>query len=266
MTVPVKPTTFAGAALTALLALSAPAAGNVLAENSQSPAGAPAQVQPAPQQSPPPAAPPMAAPVVPPQPPAAANRPGFLYQLKVWWDDSAAFFDPNSKDAHGKADDPSKHTDGAGKGTADAARDGTKGAATTPPDTMKSAVEAPKGAATATQDAMKSAVEATKSAATTAADAMKGAMEATKNAATAIVRLPNTRVVDLHETCAKAPNGGSDCAAAAVNGCRGKGFSTGNPLDVRTAENCDAKPLQGGNISRPIACATETVVIRAVCQ
>ena len=116
---------------------------------------------------------------------------------------------------------------------------------------------------------MKSAVEATKGAAATATgaatDAMKGAVEVTKNAATAIVRLPNTRVVELHETCARAPNGGSDCAAAAANGCRAKGFSGGNPLDTRTAEKCDPKPPQPGQMPG-LRCASETVVIRAVCQ
>jgi hypothetical protein len=129
---------------------------------------------------------------------------------------------------------------------------------TTTQDAMKSAVEATKGAAS-------SAVEATKGAASTATDAMKGAVEATKNAATTIVRLPNTRVIQVSEVCARAPNGGSDCATAAANGCRAKGFNGGTPLDVRTASRCDPKPPQAGQMAS-VQCSPESVVTRAVCQ
>jgi hypothetical protein len=237
------------------LALAATVAGDALAQDhnnqadSQAPAAAPAQS--APQSLAPALASPQssttAAPLVPP-PPDTANRPGFLHQLKVWWDDSVAVFDSKSKDAHATADDPNKKADDAGRGATDAAKD------------------AAKNAATATQDAMKNAVEATKGAASTATDAMKGAMEATKNAATAIVRLPNTRLVDVLETCARAPNGAADCAAAAANGCRTKGFNGGTPLDVRTAAKCDTKPPQAAGQLPGVQCGPETVVIRAVCQ
>jgi hypothetical protein len=257
---------FGGAAVVALpaiallaVALLATAAGNAFAEDA-----APAQTAPppsAPAAPSPPAAPTAAAPAVPPQS-ASAERPGFLHQLKVWWDGSIAVFDNKSKDTHGGVDDPDKKPDDDAKGATNAA----KSAVTATQDAMKNAVEATKGAATTATDAMKGAVEATKGAASTATDAMKGAVEVTKNAATAIARLPGTRVVDVHETCARAPNGAPDCAAAAANGCRGKGFNTGNPVDVRTAEKCDTKPLQGGNLAKPLACGTETVVIRAVCQ
>jgi hypothetical protein len=206
-----------------------------------------------------------------PQPPAPApgsaqpepaGRPGFLHQLRVWWDDSLALFDTKSsetkssdtksfdtrsKDARGAGEDANKKPDDTGKGAADVAKD------------------AANNAAAVTQDAMKNAVEATKGAATTATDAMKGAMEVTKNAASAIARLPNTRVIDVHETCGRAPNGASDCAAAAANGCRAKGFTAGTPLDSRTAEKCDPKPPQAGQ-PPGMRCAAETVVIRAVCQ
>jgi len=196
-----------------------------------------------------------------PQPPAPAtagpaqadqaNRPGFLHQLRVWWDDSIALFDIRSKEARVGADDANKKIDDTGRGATDASKDAAKNAA-------------------ATGDAMKNAVEATKGAAATATgaatDAMKGAVEATKNAATAIVRLPNTRMVELRETCARAPNGGADCAAAAANGCRAKGFSGGNPLDTRTAEKCDPKPSAQPGQMPGVRCASETVVIRAVCQ
>jgi hypothetical protein len=226
---------------------------------------APAQPTPQPPSGGAPGAPPSVAtaPSVPAQP-QAINRPGFLYQLKAWWDDSVALFDrkndSKSKDAHNATGEANQKPD--------------DGGATTTPGSAAVATEAAKGAAqsaaTATQDAVKSAVEATKGAASTATDAMKGAMEATKNAATVIVRLPNTRVVELHETCARAPNGGADCAAAAANGCRAKGFTGGTPLDTRTGAACDTKPpdtrqLQAGQ-TPAVHCASEAVVTRAVCQ
>ena len=234
-----KPTSLCGAALVALLAVALPivASGSAVAQGTQAPAAAAAPAQPAP---------PPAAPATPSPPPA--YKPAFLHQLKVWWDDSIAVFDTKGKDTPGKADDLNRKSDDAAKSAVDAAKDATKSAATT------------------TQDAMKNAVEATKGAATTATDAMKNAMEATENAATAIVRLPGTRIVDVHETCARAPNGAPDCAAAAASGCRGKGFNTGNPLDVRTAEKCDTTALQAGHLPGQRECAVETVVIRAVCQ
>jgi hypothetical protein len=254
-----KQTSVYGVAIAALFAasltLAATVAGDACAEgyNNQGSGQAPSAAAPA-QSAPQPPAPAAgsaqpptgAAPLVSTQT-QPANRPGFLHQLKVWWDDSVAVFDSRSKDAHATADDPNKKADDAGRGATHAAKD------------------AAKNAATATQDAMKNAVEATKGAASTATDAMKGAMEATKNAATAIVRLPNTRLVDVRETCVRAPNGASDCAAAAATGCRAKGFSGGNPLDTRTAEKCDTKPSQAGQMPG-VQCARETVVIRAVCQ
>jgi hypothetical protein len=187
-----------------------------------------------------------AAPLVPPQPaaPTVADNPGVLHQLRTWWDNTIAVFTP-------KHDDAGSAASGGNTGGGSAV-DASKGATATATDAMKSAVEATK--------------EATKDAASTAADAMKGAVEATKNAADAIARLPGLRVVDLRETCARAPNGAPDCATAAVNGCRGKGFSTGSPLEVRTAQVCNTKPLQSGNLEKPIGCGSEAVVIRAMCQ
>lgn len=235
------------ALVAASLALVATVAGDAHAQDrnnlpdGQAPnAAAPAQAAPQPP-----------APAVAAPPPDQANRPGFLHQLRVWWDNSIALFDVKSKEARVGADDAGKKPDDTARGSTDAAKDATKSAAAATGDAMKSAVEATKGAAATATGA--------------ATDAMKGAVEVTKNAATAIVRLPNTRVVELHETCVRAPNGGSDCAAAAANGCRAKGFSGGNPLDTRTAEKCDPKPPQPGQMPG-LRCASETVVIRAVCQ
>jgi hypothetical protein len=201
---------------------------------------------------------PAATPLVPAQPPAA-YKPGFLHELKVWWNNSLAVFDGN----RGKTVDPNKKPDQPASGAQPAAADAAKDA---PKEATK---DTPKSPVTATQDAMKNAVDVTKGAATAAAtaatDAMKNAVDATKDAAAALARLPNTRVVDVHETCARAPNGAHDCAVAAATGCRGKGFNDGKPLDVRTAQKCEPKPLQPGQMPG-MQCGTEAVVIRAVCQ
>jgi hypothetical protein len=237
------------ALVVASLALVATVGGDACAQDRNNLADGQAPIAAAPQAAPQPTSP-TAAP-----PPDQANRPGFLHQLRVWWDDSIALFDVRSKEARVGTDDANKKPD-------DTARAST--------DNAKDAADAAKSAAAATGDAMKNAVEATKGAAATATgaatDAMKGAMEATRNAATAIVRLPNTRVVELHETCTRAPNGGADCATAAANGCRAKGFNGGNPLDTRTAEKCDPKPPPQPGQMPGLRCASETVVIRAVCQ
>ena len=120
------------------------------------------------------AAPQPPAPAAAAPPPDQANRPGFLHQLKVWWDGSIALFDVKSKEARVGADDASKKPDDTVRGSADTAKDAAK-------DATK---DATKSAATATGDAMKNAVEATKGAAATATgaatDAMKGAVEVTK--------------------------------------------------------------------------------------
>ena len=258
MTIFTKRVDFCSAAAAALvsivvLAFALALSSEALAQDNSGGAAAPAQATP--QAATPPAAPPAAAPILSPQP-LPAERPGFLHQLKVWWDDSMAAIDQTIKGSRGKPAESGTKTSGDGKAATDAGNGATAGAAQ----------DIAKGAAAATQDAVKSAVEVTKGAATTATDAMKGAVEVTKNAASAIVRLPGTRVVDIHETCAKAPNGASDCGVAAATGCRAKGFSGGTPLDVRTAQKCDAAPGQSSHVAGAVACTSEAVVIRAVCQ
>jgi hypothetical protein len=108
--------------------------------------------------------------------------------------------------------------------------------------------------------------DAAKEAAAATQEAMKNAAEATKKAATAVVRLPNTRVLEIHEPCAAAANGAPDCEAAATKACRGKGFETGQPLDVRTADKCAASLWISGQAPAADQCPVETVVLRAVCQ
>lgn len=180
---------------------------------------------------------PASAPAVAPQSPPAQGA-GFLHQLKVWWDESIGFFDVKVKTARGTLGDLDKQSNAAAK-----------------------------GAAATAQAAMNSAVAATRGAAATAQDAMRTAVEATKGAATVIARLPNTRVVTVHEPCPAAPNGAPDCAAGANNACRAKGFNGGQPLDVRTAEKCDAAAaVQAEQGADKGPCPLETWIARAVCQ
>jgi hypothetical protein len=220
--------------------------------------GTPSAAQVAAPSSPAPAAAPAAA-AVPPQPPPPSDyKPGFLHQMKVWWDDSLSVFDGKPKTASGTSD--------AANSTASTPTKTDSGAVPATSAETNPGGDVAKGAASVTQDAVKKAVDATKGVADTATDAMKNAVEATKNAADALVRLPGTRIIDIRETCAKAPNGASDCAAAAATGCRAKGFAGGSALDVRTADKCDAKPRAGVGLSDAVACRSEAVVIRAVCN
>ena len=108
-------------------------------------------------------------------------------------------------------------------------------------DFNKKSAEAAKGAAAATQQAM-------------------------KNAADAMVKSATGKVIEVQEACAIAGNGAADCASAAVNACKAKGFSDGQPLDVRTAEKCNASLWLQGQRQATAACPVETVVLRAACQ
>jgi hypothetical protein len=105
-----------------------------------------------------------------------------------------------------------------------------------------------------------------KDAANATQDAMRNAAEATKDAMTAIVRLPATRVLEMRARCELAANGAPDCRQAAANACRGKGFSSGDPLDVRSSENCPASVALSGRQPAPGECPTETVVLAAACH
>lgn len=97
-----------------------------------------------------------------------------------------------------------------------------------------------------------------------AQDAATATQEAMKNAADAWARLPTSRVVEMHEVCPLAGNGAPDCATAATSACRTRGFKTGQPADIRTAEKCTASLWVSGQ--PPAACPVETMVLRATCQ
>jgi hypothetical protein len=81
-----------------------------------------------------------------------------------------------------------------------------------------------------------------------------------------MVKSATSKVIETSEPCAIAGNGAADCASAAVNACKAKGFADGQPLDVRTAEKCNASLWLQGQRQTPVACPIETVVLRAACQ
>jgi len=105
-----------------------------------------------------------------------------------------------------------------------------------------------------------------KKSAAAAKEAATATQEAMTNAANAMVKLQTSKVIEIHELCAIAGNGAADCATAAANACKGKGFKDGQPLDVRTAEKCNASLWVSGQPSTPADCPVETVVLRAACQ
>ena len=102
----------------------------------------------------------------------------------------------------------------------------------------KQSADAAKDAATATQQAMKSAADA----------------------------LRPSHVIEIQQTCPVAGNGAADCATAATSACKTKGFSTGQPLDVRTAEKCADSLWVSGQAPTAADCPVETVLLRAACQ
>ncbi|HEY2526531.1 MAG TPA: hypothetical protein VGJ20_01085 [Xanthobacteraceae bacterium] len=97
-------------------------------------------------------------------------------------------------------------------------------------------------------------------------EAMKNAAEATKNAAGALLRFPSTHVIEISQPCPTAGNGAPDCQTTAANVCRDKGFTTGQPLDIRTAEKCTASLWISGKPPESASCPVETVLLRVACQ
>ncbi len=97
-------------------------------------------------------------------------------------------------------------------------------------------------------------------------EAATATQQAMKNAADAVAHLGTAKMIEVHEVCAVAGNGAPDCQAAATKACRGKGFSGGQPLDIRTAEKCTASLWMSGQAPTPGNCPVETMVLRAACQ
>lgn len=105
--------------------------------------------------------------------------------------------------------------------------------------------------------------ELNKQSADAAKDAATATQQAMKNAADA---MRPSHVIEIQLTCPIAGNGAADCATAATNACKTKGFNAGQPLDVRTAEKCADSLWVSGRAPTPADCPVETVLLRAACQ
>jgi hypothetical protein len=103
-----------------------------------------------------------------------------------------------------------------------------------------------------------------KQSADAAKDAATATGEAMKNAADAMTHF--SHVIEIQEICQVAGNGSADCATAATNACKGKGYNAGQPLDVRTAEKCNASLWVSGGSPAATDCPVETTLLRAACQ
>ena len=97
-------------------------------------------------------------------------------------------------------------------------------------------------------------------------DAAAATQDALKGAAQAVVRLPSTRMFELHDKCQPAANGAPDCPAAANNACRGKGFSTGKPMGISTSQVCSPQALLSRRLPTAADCHDETYILGVVCQ
>lgn len=96
-----------------------------------------------------------------------------------------------------------------------------------------------------------------------AKDAATATQQALKNAADAMMP---SHVIDIHQTCPVAGNGAADCATAATSVCKSKGYSDGQPLDVRTAEKCSDSLWVSGQTPTATDCPVETTLLRAACR
>jgi hypothetical protein len=112
------------------VALAAATVGSAGADDGQAPAGAGA-VQPAP------------APGSLPAQPSPANKPGFLHQLEVWWNDSFGDFNAKMKSAKDKLDDYNKQQNQAAKETSAATEQALKDAAQATKDAASAVVRLP---------------------------------------------------------------------------------------------------------------------------
>jgi len=95
-------------------------------------------------------------------------------------------------------------------------------------------------------------------------EAAKDATLAMKNAAGAM--FTPAKVIEIQQLCPVAGNGAPDCATAATNVCKDKGFSDGRPIDIRTAERCKASLWVSGQNPTIADCPVETVLLRVACQ
>ena len=112
------------------VALAAATIGSACADDGPAPAGAGA-VQPAP------------APGSLPAQSSPANKPGFLHQLEVWWNDSFGDFNAKMKSAKDKLDDYNKQQNQAAKETSAATEQALKDAAQATKDAANAVVKLP---------------------------------------------------------------------------------------------------------------------------
>jgi hypothetical protein len=114
------------------------------------------------------------------------------------------------------------------------------------------------------EKAFQGAKEFNEKAAQNAKEAAAATAAVTKDATEALMKLPNTRVIEGKETCELAPNGSPDCAKAAEKICKAKGFGGGKSAEVQQVRKCSARAwLDGAGQS---ACTNESIVVRATCQ
>jgi hypothetical protein len=78
-----------------------------------------------------------------PAQPSQANKPGFLHQLEVWWNDSFGDFNAKMKSAKDKLDDYNKQQDQAAKETSAATQEALKDAAQATKDAATAVVKLP---------------------------------------------------------------------------------------------------------------------------
>jgi len=114
------------------VALAAATVGTARADDGQAPAGAGAVLQA-----------PVPAPGSLPAQPQPANKPGFLHQLEVWWNDSFGDFDAKMKSAKDKLDDYNKQQNQAAKETSTATEQALKDAAQVTKDAATAVVKLP---------------------------------------------------------------------------------------------------------------------------
>ena len=114
------------------VAISAATIGTARADDGQAPASAGAVQQ----------APAPAPGTFPAQPPPA-NKPGFLHQLEVWWNDGFGDFNAKMKSAKDKIDDYNKQQDKATKETTAATEQALKDAAQATKDAATAVVKLP---------------------------------------------------------------------------------------------------------------------------
>lgn len=113
------------------------------------------------------------------------------------------------------------------------------------------------------EKAYQNAKEFNEKAAQNAKEAAAATATVTRDATEALIKLPNTRVIEGREPCIAAPNGSPDCQAAAEKICKSKGFGSGKSADVQQVRKCSARAFLGGGEE---SCRNESIVTRATCQ